>query len=292
MDSPFLDLPAEVREQIYREVLSTANSKVDPINSDEPGSYNYQLNILLVSHQIYREAKKIFQDNVFVKITTPWPEAIKHIRSEGKVPSVTLGENAANFRDFHLWVFIDTPATPQHPSHNTGFSMLICLEDLEAFTRMWFFSNLNHQHLNTHLRLKLTIQDPHVPDRKIPKILQSQLLQPFGVIKDLHDFSVHGAKLLPSVEEALKKEREIPDPPPEQCLETGFKLKDAGNDLLKAGTYREALEKYMESFTAIHITVSGRVRIIHADGFYIRELTSGSHKGMRGDYIRMILRGM
>jgi len=89
----------------------------------------------------------------------------------------------------------------------------------------------------------------------------------------------------------LNKEREIPDPSPEQCLETGFKLKDTGNDLLKAGSYHEALKKYRESFAAIHITISGRARTIHADGFYISELTSGAHKNMRGDYVRMILRG-
>ncbi|KAK4693089.1 hypothetical protein P7C71_g4244, partial [Lecanoromycetidae sp. Uapishka_2] len=289
MDSPLLDLPAEIREQIYKEILSTANSKVEPPSDDEPGTYQYQLDILLVNRQIYREAKKIFQDNVFVKITTPWPEAIDHIRSEGKVPSVTTGEKASNFRDFHLWVFIDTPATP-HPHRQAEFSMLICLEDLEAFTRMWHFSNLNHAGLNQHLRLKLTIQDPHVPDRKIPKALQSLLLLPFGAIKMLYEFSVQGSKLLPSVEEALKGEREIPDPTPEQCLENGFQLKDVGNELLKAGSYREALEKYVESFAAIHITVSGRVRIIHADGFYVHELTSGVHKNMRADYIRMILR--
>jgi len=189
MTSPFLDLPAEIREQIYGEILSSTNSKVDPITSEEPGSYKYHLDILLVNHQIYREATKIFQDNVFVKITTPWPEAIEHIRSEGKVPSVTTGDKAANFRDCHLWIFIDTPAT-LHPHRHGSFSMLICLEDLEAFTRMWHFSNLNYQGLNQHLRLKLTIQDPHVSDRKIPKALQSRLLQPFGMIKDLHYFSV------------------------------------------------------------------------------------------------------
>ena len=290
MHSQLLNLPAEIREQIYREILSTANCYVDPVGSEEPGSYKYDLAILLVNHQIYREAKKIFQDNIFVKITTPWPEAIEHIRSEGRVPTVATGSHAATFRDFHLWVFIDTPATP-HPHPHVGFSMLICLEDLKAFTKMWHFSNLNHLGLNKHLRLKLTIQDPHVPDRKIPKTLQSRLLLPFGMIKDLHEFTVQGAKVLPSVEEALKNDREIPDPSPEQCLERGFALKETGNALLTNGSYREALEKYFESYGAIHITVTGRVRMIHADGFYIRELTSGLHKNMRGDYVRMILRG-
>ena len=285
----FLDFPAEIREQIYGEILSTVKSRCEPSCPEEPATYKFYLDILLTNHMVYWEAKKVFQDNIFVKITTPWPEAIDHIKSDGKVPSVTTGDKAATFKDFHLWVFIDTPATP-YPQNHENFSMLICLEDLEAFTRMWHFSNLNHVGLNQHLRLKLTIQDPHVPDRKIPKSLQTKLLLPFGMIKNLHSFSVHGAKLLPSVEEALQKERDVPDPSPEQCLEEGFALKEAGNKLLKDGLYRDALDRYVESFAAIQITVSGRLRYIHADGYYIRELLSGPHKGMRGDLVRMILR--
>ena len=289
MAPSFLDYPPEIREQIYGEILSTANSKVESDHPDEPAHYEYQLAILRTCHQVHREAQKVFQDNVFIKITTPWPEAIDHIRSEGKVPSVTIGEKAEIFRDFHLWVFIDTPGAP-FPNHHGRFSMLISLEDLESFNQFWHFSNLNNYGLNQHLRLKLTIQDPHVPDRKIPKALQTRLLMPFGMIKDLDTFTVHGPKLLPSVDEALKKERAIPDPTPEQCLENGFALKDAGNALLKLGLYRQALQKYVDSFGAIHIHVSGRIRTVHCDGFYIRDLSSGTYKGQRGEYARMILR--
>lgn len=290
MSLRFLDFPPEIREQIYGEVLSSTNSMCEPTDPDEPGSYRYHLDVLQVNHQVHHEAKKIFQDNVFVKITTPWPEAIGHIRSEGKVPTVTTGDKASQFRDFHLWVFIDTPATPNPQPRHENFSMLICIEDLEAFTRMWHLSNLNHYGLNRHLRLKLTVQDPHVTDRKIPKALQYQLLLPFGLVKELHTFSVNGPKLLDSVQDAMNKERNTPDPAPEECIEKGFALKDLGNQLLKAGSYRDALIKYTDAFKAIHITVSGRMRIIHAEGYYIRELTSGPHKGMRGDYVRMVLR--
>ena len=289
MTPRFLDYPPEIREQIYSDILSTARSKVESNNPEEPAHYEYQLAILSTCRQIYREAKKVFQDNVFIKVTTPWLEAIDHIRSEGKVPSVTTREKAEAFQDFHLWVFIDTPSGT-HPADHPRFSMLISLEDLQAFNEFWHFSNLNFYGLNRHLRLKLTIQDPHVPDRKIPKALQTRLLMPFGLIKELDTFTVHGSKLLPSVDEALQKERAIPDPTPEECLEKGFALKDAGNALLKLGLYRQALKKYVDSFGAIHIHVSGRVRTVHCDGFYIRDLTSGTYKGQRGDYARGILR--
>ena len=289
MAPSFLHYPPEIREQIYSDILSTVSSKVESDDPEEPAHYEYQLAILRTCRQIHREAKKVFQDNVFIKITTPWPDAIDHIRSEGKVPSVTTGDKADIFRDFHLWVFIDAPRTPS-PHHHGTCSMVISLEDLQSFNEFWHFSNLNHHGLNQHLRLQLTIQDPHVPDRKIPKALQTRLLLPFGMIKELDAFEVHGSKLLPSVDEALKKERAIPDPTPEQCLEKGVSLKDAGNALLKIGLYHQALEKYIDAFGAIHIYVSGRVRHVHCEGFYIRPLVSGIYKGQRGDYARMILR--
>ncbi|KAL8735836.1 MAG: hypothetical protein Q9181_002665 [Wetmoreana brouardii] len=283
----FLDLPAEIRDQIYHEVLSCDSARRPPKNDDEPASYKFNLEILRANRQIYHESKKAFQDNIFIKVTTPWAESIGHISFEGRVPLITTGPQAENFRSFHSWVWIDAPGVPQP---GIEYSMIICLEDIPAFTRMWRFSNLNHRGLNPHLRLKITLQDPHVPDRKIPRALQIRLLQPFGDVKELHSFSVHGAKVLPSVEETLKKEQGTPDPSPEQCLESATALKDAGNRALQAGDYTTALQQYTDSFAAIHITVSGRKRYIHADGYYIHELSSGPYKGLRGDYARLILR--
>ena len=287
MSLRFLEFPPEIREQVYHEVLCTANSRRDTCLGDGSSHYEYQLNILLANHQIHHEAKKIFQDNIFVKITTPWPEALGHISSEGKVPIVAAGNNAANFKDFHLSVDIDAPAAIT--SHET-YSMLICLEDLELFTRTWRYSNLNHPGLNTHLRLRLTLQDPHVPDRKIPKPLQSRLLLPFGDVKDLRNLTVRGQNVLPSVRETLIKAQAKPEPTLEQCLELAISLKEDGNKAVEAGDYREALQHYIHSFAAIHIRVKGRMRHIYADGYYIREVLSGPYKGERGDYARMVLR--
>ena len=287
MASPFLLCPPEIREQIYREILSSSSAKRDSGLTDCCARYSYQLDILRTNRQIYREAKKIFQDNIFVKITTPWPEAIEHIHSDGKVPIVTSGENAERFTDFHLWVYIDAPAAP--PNHETH-SMLICLEDLEAFAWTWHYNNLNYPGLNSHLSLKLTIQDPYVFDRKISKSLQQRLLLPFGVIKDLLGFKVCGSKLLPSVKDSLEKTRAIPDPTREECLEEATLLKEAGTRALEAGDYQQALQQYFDAFNAIHIRISGRKRTIHADGFYIENITTGRYKGQHGDYVRMVLR--
>ncbi|KAL8821757.1 MAG: hypothetical protein Q9191_007246 [Dirinaria sp. TL-2023a] len=283
----FLDFPAEIREQIYHEVLCTANSRRDHSALPDHAYYDFQLDILRANRQIYHEAKKAFQDNIFVKITTPWPEALEHISSEGKVPIVTAGETADTFTAFHLWVWIDAPAAI---GAEEEYSMVICLEDLEGFTRTWRHSNLNHPGLNTHLRLTLTLQDPHVPDRKIPKDLQNRLLLPFGMVKDLQRFDVRGQKVLPSVKESLTQTQDTPEPTPEECLDRATSIKDEGNKLLLAGEHRQALQKYIDAFAAIHIDVSGRTRSIYADGYYIRQLESGLYKHQRGDYVRMVLR--
>ncbi|KAL8942643.1 MAG: hypothetical protein Q9216_001556 [Gyalolechia sp. 2 TL-2023] len=283
----FLDLPPEIRDQVYHEVLSSDNARLPPSTDDSPASYKYDLSILLANRKIHHEAKKAFQDNVFVKITTPWRESIGQISTEGRVPILTTGPKAADFVSFHLGVWIDAPGAP---SQGSSVSMLICLEDLPLFTRMWHFSNLSHQSLNKHLRLKLTLQDPHLPHRKVPKDLQTRLLRPFGIVKELGSFSIQGATVLPSVEEALKKEQATPDPSAEECLESAIALKDAGNNALQTGNYAAALQHYTEAFAAIHITVSGRKRYIHADGYYVREVTSGHYKGQRCDYVRLIIR--
>ena len=261
-----LDLPGEIRDQIFHELLSSANSRVPSGYDFVPDRYEYSLSILRVSQQIYRESKKAFEDNVFVKITTPWPEAMRHISSEGKVPIITSGPKADKFAAFHLWVYIDTLDIPDGlGGPNSVYSMLICMEDLNAFTQMWYFSNLNHQGLNQHLRLRLTIQDPYVPGRKIAKSLQQQLLLPFGKVKQLNRFAIQGANILPSVERNLEEARQIPDPSMEECLETCIRLKSDGNNHLKQGQFKLAIKAYTEAFGAIHITVEGRKRREHAD---------------------------
>lgn len=287
----FLDLPAEIREQIYRERLCSANSKCyPPAGSDLPPHYEYDLKLLYVNKLVHAEAKKIFQDNIFIKITTPWPQSIQHINNEGKVPIVAEGRRASAFKQYHLHIFVDTPDPAAHYYGDT-VSMLTCLEDLPAFTHMWRYSNLNYRRdLNLSLTLQLTIQDPHVPTRKLSKKVQEQLLLPFGEVKGLAKFSLQGTHLLPSVEKKLADLRAQEEPPVEACLASAEALKNEGNTKLTAGKYKEALDFYIKSFAAIHIEVDGRKRNIHCDGYFQTDLSSGPDRGKRADYVRMILR--
>ena len=182
----------------------------------------------------------------------------------------------------HRW----PAASPHHETHST----LISLEDLEAFTDGWHSNNLSYPDLNSHLSVKLTVQDPYVFERKLPKSVQQRLLLPFGVIKNPMVFSVHGLEVLPSVEEAVIKEQATPDPTREECLEKATTLKEAGIKLLEAGRYRQALQHFLDAFAAIHIHVCGRKRTVHADAFYTELLRTGKYAGKRGDFARMVLR--
>ena len=291
MPLTFLDLPAEIREQIYFYFMWSSDSKrFHQVGSELPPYYEYDLSLLYVNRLVHTEAKKIFQDNIFIKITTPWPQSIQHINNEGKVPIVAEGSKAAAFKQYHLHIFVDTP-DPAARYYGDTVSMLTCLEDLPAFSQMWRYSNLNYRgELNLNLTLKLTIQDPHVQTRKLPKKLQEQLLVPFGEVKGLAKFSLEGTYLLPSVEKKITELRAQEEPAVESCLASAEALKNEGNTKLAAGKYQEAIDFYIKSFAAIHIEVNGRIRNIHCDGYFQTDLASGPDKGKRADYMRMIIR--
>ena len=277
----FFDLPPELREQIYREILSSANSKI--ILDEGYARYHFDLAILSVSRQIYIEAQKVFRENLFVKIMTPWPEATRHISAEGKVPILATEDKAKDFNEHQLLVKIDA-------SMGEGHSMLICGDDLESFTQMWQYSDMNNQGLNSHLFLQVMLQDPHDPDRKLPKRMQNQLLLPFRLVKGLNYFAVQGPKVLQSVKDALAELQAVPNPTPEECLEKCTSLKDAGNVSLQAGSYHHALQQYIDAFAAIYIMVSGRTRTVHADGYFMKVLESGIYKDQHGQTARVALR--
>ena len=283
MSFPFLRLPAEIREHIYRETLYAKNVKIPPPpRSEEPPQYNFDLSILRANRLIHREAKKIFEDNIFIKISTPWVQSIEHINNEGKVPLVSRGTKALPFKKHHLHVYIDTPdphyRDDVYSEDANTVSMITTLDDLASFTAFWRYADLNHQQsLNPHLRLRLRLRDPHVPSRKLPRLLQEQLLLPFEHVKGLGVFAIDGEMLLPSIQSRLAELRKLHEPTAAECIQRGVALKEEGNRALEAGNPLEALSLYNQSFAAIHIIVKGRLRTVHADGFFCTDMPSETH---------------
>ena len=288
-----LTLPPEIRENIYRLILNPAANRLS--KPDEYTDYNYRDGLVLfrLNHQIYVESRKVFRDlNVFVKIETPWPEAQDHVYFHGHVPILMKQERAERFMGFSLNVVIDAPQSPMQDSATEHF--VILLDDLEKFTKTWFYADLSHPGLNRFLRLTLQLQDPYTPaweEKRMPKWLQQQLLLPFGMVKDLRELVLKGdPKPFASVESELREQQAIPPHTAEYCLREATKLKAEGNSELNAGNFSTALRRYSDAWEAMHVVVKGRTRHIHADAFFGRELCEDPFKGKNGQAERLILR--
>ena len=289
----FLTLPPEIRENVYRLILNPAANRLS--HPDEYTDYDYRpaLALFRLNNQIYIESRKVFRDlNVFVRIETPWPEAQSHVHSEGHVPILMKKERAARFMEHSLSVTIDAPQSPMHNPETENF--IILLDDLEKFTKTWFYADLSHPGLNHFLRLTLRLRDPYTPawdDKRMPKWLQRQLLLPFGMVKDLRELVVEGdPKPFASLEVELRQQQALPHESAEYCLRETTKKKLEGNNALNAGNYRSALKLYAEAWEAMHVVVKGRQRHIHADAFFGRELHEEPFKGKNGQSERLILR--
>lgn len=288
-----LTLPPEIREHIYHLILSpAANRRSHP---DDYTYYDYSAALVLfrINQQIYIESRKIFRDlNVFVRIETPWPEAEGHVALQGHVPILMKHERAMMFTDYSMSVTIDAPQSPMVGAETETF--VILLDDLEKFCKVWFYADLSHPLLNKFLRLQLVLRDPYTPEwetKRMPKWLQRRLLMPFGMVKDLRELVVAGdPKPFMSIENELREQQSVPPDSAEYCLREATRLKIEGNNELNAGRFEAALQKYVESFEAMHIVVRGRQRHIHADAFFGRELCEPPFQGKNGQSERLILR--
>ncbi|KAK1040310.1 hypothetical protein LTS16_010525 [Friedmanniomyces endolithicus] len=291
--SRLLSIPAEIREHIYSLILHPDANR--QYHENEYTSYDYRPALVLfcINRLIYIESRKVFRElNIFLNIETPWPEARHHVAREGHVPMIAAGERAAKYEGHYLSVMIDAPEVPLDESKKQAF--LVLLSDLDKFTTMWYYSNLSHPGLNAQLRLALKLHDPYTPDyeeKRIAKSLQRKLILPFGVLRNLRSQTLTGdPKPYPSIETELKELQAKPDVSPEHCLREATRLKNEGNAELKVENFHAALKLYDQAFTAIHIVNKGRIRHIHADRFFARELREPPYTDKNGESERLILR--
>lgn len=212
------------------------------------------------------------------------------------MPVLFSGEQAEHFDGWSLAVDIrgHMMPPPGAAEDDWGSVFVILGKDLERFTKMWEYSDLDSgAELNYHLTLALKVRDPCISGENeseaLPLSLQRALLEPFGALKRLARVRVEG-EFDEGVEKSMRAKMAEEQTSPEECLERGNALKDQGNLLLKAKKPKEALELYMKAFEAIHIICVGRYRGVWGDAWFDRHLSGEKYSGQRGQLVRIILR--
>ena len=282
-----LDLPGELRNRVYSELLSSQCVKQHLGHGF--ARYNFCFALLQANRQIYFEARRIFRQNVFVRVTTPWREAEEHVATEGRVPMLAKGAKADSFTAWHLTAVLGSPHYV-YPFGNPSCSWIMCREDLDIFCKLWIRSNLGNPGLNQHITLDLTIQDPYQSDSHPSKTLQQSLMMPFGTVKGLDSLVVRGYKR-DSVEKDLRTAMAIPDPTPSECIEDAAKHKDVGNVELHASNYKLAVSRYQEAFDSLYLDpdMHGERVAAQMSNFFNEKLECGIYQGQNADDVRNIL---
>ncbi|EPS45700.1 hypothetical protein H072_313 [Dactylellina haptotyla CBS 200.50] len=299
----FLDLPPELRNQIYSYLLSPFSNRRHLGDSFYAYDYSPSLVLYRLNRQIYLESRKIFHSlNTFVRISTHWEQAKHHVALEGQVSILLSSPEANKFPLDTLSVTIDTfyPNSEFETVAYYHFIILFETGDLARFCRSWYYSSLNMPYLNSHLSLDLALHDPYTStspfpmtgEPHIPKLKQSQLLEPFKQVKQLRGFQVSGnVTAYPSLVKSLNTEMKKSLDPPEKCLERATELKDLGNAALTSGKYKEAIEYYNKAFFAVHVIIDGKNRRVYGDAWFDATITEeGPFKGQHAGTARIIIR--
>lgn len=278
--SRLLALPAEIRDQICSDVLRATLH-----DDDGHKSYHFDLALLRTCKQIYQEGRRrLHIDHTFVSIKTPWKEAPSFVHNNGKIPIIAMEESGESFPLTRLSVVIDAPIMGVGATSR----FILLSTDLAAFCRHWFYQSLNMREMNAHLHLCLTLNNIENPDDLVKASRQKELLEPFGIIKDLNTITFIGAEA--GVEKRTRELMAVPLETPTECLTKVENLKDEGNNALKKGQFEEARRLYIAAFGAMHIIVSGRERAIHGEAYFETELSKSFEGETNGRVVYFKLR--
>lgn len=288
----FLDLPPELRFNIYNDILQPDKFRRDL--GDGETSYEFDTSLFYVSKQVYQESHSVYSRNfIFVRLETPWGEASDHLRTEGRLPTLMTGPRAEAFPSYTFTVSISTPGMLLGTDGETRNCIIFLADDLPAFCEMWFYSNISYGgQLNSAMRLNLTIADNLAigPGHAQPIAVQERLLLPFGVVKGLHSVTINGSDCSEAIISTMRTTMKIPEDPPEKCLEDSANFELEGNKALKSGKPQAAVDLYLKAFKAMHIICIGHYRRVWGESWFYKILDGGRFDGQDGNMVRLLLR--
>ncbi|KAG6356279.1 hypothetical protein INS49_015666 [Diaporthe citri] len=264
ISEPFrlLDLPREVRDEIYRGMLCDWRKDAAPGHILVNGTVRFapmrrriEANILLANKQIYQEAKLVLlQENQFVlvKIGVRARHIIRALFLPSQVPVVTARRDcAAVFKDHVVMThFIDFYLVDFFNNSNANFrrigriDLILLHRDLPQFCKAVTRLDLLGRHF-VHSKHEVTIHNPfavtlspHFLNRKN----QERLLEPYTrELRGFDDFNIDGHVQTDLAEEVVAKVQEEPPPPdPEKFLEDLLHQKELGDQALHGGDQKKA----------------------------------------------------
>ena len=261
-----LKLPAEIRNQIYAELLHTRKTKVfydKPLSPGHAG-YFFGVGILRTNRLIYHESVKILEENRFIKIKASWSTFQDELITATKFPLIARRREGDSMPKCYMAV--DLLFTEHQRRSKRVY--ISCAEDLPEFCRNLFYHGMATEGFNQLLHITLDVQDPFAQGKGPAKCVQESLLLPFGILKNLKKLETgkNGIKPINAVEKHLRRELKRPNPSAKQYLEKATKLKDEGNEAYKAGEYARSIRLYFDAYAAMHIHVLGRRFQIVLDG--------------------------
>lgn len=175
-----LDLPRELRDQIYRELLLA-----DKARNNETDKYALEPAILRANKQIHEECSQVlYKENTLVLITTNWPYLVTtYLEAEHLVVSFTLSGQLNSFLH-HPALQIDL----RHRTYGTRSTQASML--LDAHNLQHIFRDLTIRNMQPHIEVRVQF-DPRASAK--PEV-REDLLHYLRDIRGVANATITGMK--------------------------------------------------------------------------------------------------
>ena len=261
----FLDMPREIRNKIYRNLLcSFASAPVTVTDPELPhAEHDNSTSILLASKQIHKEAyDTMVKTNRFVRVTSPGGFPLLSLLNHLRVPVVAVGRESSQFKGYVLSVSFSCPkhiAAEYEDSHlNTDpCSLMLLGRDIDRFCETLMDGDVYVPGFGMHIAIKIAVAPGSILEPlpyKEPvsdffsETTQQALLKPFcDRLRGFKKVKVRGLVDRDVAEAAEQAMAQNTASDPEAVLAKYQNEKDEGQVLYKAKKLEDAWLKWQDA---------------------------------------------